>query len=508
MGISAHILSSWEKKSQKTLQGQNRTFSDVQIEFIKSRYIDYDKERMKVKITAFMKYLRQQWQEQSWLTPAPSRKTVEDMLLANGLRKPKSTGSHNQKPNYHPAVDRHFPHVQSVMDGKEVVVSINKNDYSFIMEFSKDMATDAICGSSVGKSENADLVKEAFNQHSQNYQKPLSTLIDNGKGNHKAAIDLGSEGTLFIKAWPYHPETKGQIEGEFGLFERNVSRIHIKGQSEQEKAMSILETLSRLYIRVRNSSPRCSVCPFTPEKLMKVRLDSTEAENAYQVLNEQQKIKKKEKEKRLKISNEKNDLIDSIVKELRLTGDRLRLKQSLKWIEIATLKEAEQIFSTYSRKDNFDSSKRNMAYFYAIARNLQREKDQKRKEQTARYRYSLDVNSREKREKIEAELARKKEKELLENEPHLKLINAIVSEMNLPSDFRKTISIFKNQMDEAIQSILRKKEQRRHTIIKNTHQAIMGLSQFSMDVRYEWINYVNERIDFLNVNGAKVVTPI
>jgi hypothetical protein len=282
-------------------------------------------------------------------------------------------------------------------------------------------------------------------------------LVDNGKGNQKAAIDLGGEGTLFIKAWPYHPETKGQVEGEFGLFERKVSHIHIQGRTEQEIAMSVLETLSKTYIRTRNSNPRCSVCPFTPEKLMKAKLDSTKAENAYQVLSDAQKIKQNQQEKRLKISDERNDLLDSITKTLNLSGDRLRFKKSMKWIEISTLKEAEQILSVYSQKDNFDSSKKNMAYFSAIARNLQQEKDQNRKEKIAHYRYGLEAKAVEKREKIQDELKRRKCEELLEKEPHRQLVNAIIAEMNLPSDFRKTIFIFKKQIDESVLSILKKK---------------------------------------------------
>jgi len=453
-----------------------------------------------------MKDLRSQWKDQSWLTPAPSRKTVEDMLVANGLRKPKAAMPKGSK-TYYPSVDRYFPHAQAVLDGKEVVVSLNRTDYPFTLEFSKDIATSAIGGAAVSTSETAEVVKRAFHNHSRQYGRPVAALIDNGKGNLKAAVDLGSEGTLFIKAWPGRPETKGHVEGEFSVFEKKVSHIVIEGETEQKQAMSILKHVSEVYLRLRNQTPRCSVCPFTPQKMMQAKLGSVEAGKAYDVFKERQKIKKKQKEQRLKISEQMKDLAESIVREHRLTGDLLRFKRSLRWIEISTLKEAERAFAVQSGRDIFDPAKRTMAYFFAIARNMQIQKDQERREQTARRRYQLYESAKENRKKVQAALEIQREKQLLEKQPHLKLINALKAELNLPESFRATITIFKNQMDQAILSIIRKKTQRRQSLIEKTHEAIMGLAYLSLETRYDLIKQVNERIKVLSNNKVKVVTP-
>ncbi|UCF13399.1 MAG: hypothetical protein JSW06_03860 [Thermoplasmatales archaeon] len=506
LGISTYVLADWEDdkaKTENTLQGKNRKLSDNQIQFVVEQYQVYSQERKKVKIAAFMKDLTQTWKKQTWLTPAPSRKTVEDILIANDCRKPKTI----KKRSYYESIKRYFPHVQSVLDGKEVVVTLKGNDFSFVLEYSKDMATDAICGTAVGLTETSDLVKEAFEKHSQNYQRPLAALVDNGKGNHKAAIDLGNEGTLFIKAFPYRPESKAQIEGEFGLFERKVSRIVIEGDTEQQQAMSILKNTAEVYARLRNQTPRCSVCPFTPKKLMKAKLNSVDAETTYNIFKEQQQIKEKQKEQRMKISQEHNDLIESIVRDYRLSGNLYRFKKSLRWLEISTLEKAELQFALYSQKDNFDPAKRTMAYFAAIANNMQQEKDRDRKEQTARRRYGLSEQYKRQRQDIEAELKRKKELQALEKQPNLKLLNAIQSHMNLPESLRENVNLFKGFIDEAIFSIQRKKKQRRKTLIANAHKEIMGLNKISIEDRYEWINYVNERISFLENNKAEVVTP-
>lgn len=508
MGISTHVLTQLEKpdeEQEQSFRGKSRTYTDEQIQFITTTYTEYEKERQKVKIMAFIKYFKEQWENQSWLTPVPCRKTVEDILLANGLRKVQPNDC--KKSAYCEPVKKYFPHVQSVLDGKEVVVHVNDNSYNFVMEYSKDIATDAIGGANIGNTETSDLIKGAFQTHAENHRKPLSSLVDNGKGNNKAAIDLGSEGTLFIKAFPYRPETKGHIEGEFGLFERTVSKIHIKGKTEAELALSFLDHLSRLYIRLRNKMPRCSVCPFTPEKLMKANLDQAEAKKAYLSLKAEQEKKEKDQEKRLKISKSHSELIDSIIKEHRLKGNTLSFKRSLKWVELSTIKEAEQVFAVYSQKDNFDESKRTMAYYSAIARNLQQQKDQQRKEDIACRRYSLDQISKTYRKKIESESSLKKEQQCLEQEPNLQIVNAIQAHTNLPVGFRKSVNLYKNYIDEAIQSLLRKSKQRQKTLIEKVENGIIELTNLSMNERYDWVKYVNERIDFFINNKAKVVTP-
>ena len=122
MGLTVHQLRVLEaaesQDSQDSLTGKVSQFSDEQIAFVIGAYKNYDKERERVKIEAFMKHLRQQWKNQSWLTPPPSRKTVENMLVGNGCRKVKDRPP--KRPGYHPAIKRFFPHVQTVLDGNTV----------------------------------------------------------------------------------------------------------------------------------------------------------------------------------------------------------------------------------------------------------------------------------------------------------------------------------------------------------------------------------------------------
>jgi hypothetical protein len=515
LGLSCHILKQWEQATSQpatataaksSLQGKNRSLTDRQIDFITKLWKDYGKERNKIKMTAFMKYVRKNWQQQSWLTPVPSRKSVEDLLLANGCRKPKTQAK--PRPNYHPAVKRYFPHAQIVLDGKQVIVSLNGHDYSFVLEFCKDMASDATGGYAIAETETAALVKQAVSDYCAKHPRPLAALIDNGSGNVSAAVDLGAEGILMIRAYPYRAETKGQIEGEFSLFEQKVSQIVIQGSTEKELAMNILKQVVELYLKLRNHTPRCSVCPFTPAKLMAAKLDGVDAEAAYHALKAQQQKRQQQTEQRLKMSAEYNDLVDSIVKEHQLEGDLLRLKKTMKWIELSTIRKAEAQFSVLSHRDNFDPSKRTMAYFCAMARNFQQKKDQQQWEQTARSRYALDQNAKQQRAKIASQLALKKEQQMLEQQPHLAILAAIQCELNLPELFRTTVTIFKKQIDEAIISILNKKtKSRQHSFLNKTYQGIMNLVGQSLETKYELIHKIKERVNELIQHQAKVVTP-
>jgi hypothetical protein len=510
LGLTSYKLSTWQADavagSKSSLRGKKSRFDDAQIEFVLNVYKRYAENRKRVKIVAFMKHLQQEWQDQPWITPLPSRKTVEDMLLADSCRKAKAKSA--QKRNYHPAVKHFFPHAQTVLDGKEVMVSLGGREFRFVMEFSKDMATDAIGGLAVGKTETAELVKKAFDNHSHNHQQPLAALLDNGSGNIKAAIHLGAEGVLIIKAHPYRAETKGQIEGEFGLFEKKVSNIVIDGHNPEQQAMNILKKIAEVYLRLRNQTPRCSTCPFTPQKLMKAKPDSIAEEQAYKILKAQQDLKREQQEQRLKISAEFSDLLDNIVKEHQLSGDLLRLKRSMKWIELSTIKAAEQQFAVQSMRDTFVPAKRTMAYFYAIAKNMQLEKDQKRKEQTARRRYSLDQQAKAQRQEINLALEQQQRNQMLEKEPHVRVIQALKSHMTLPPAFRKTMTIFKNNMDEALLAIIRKKQQTRDKFIEKVHKGIMALSDLSYEARQQLIDQINQRITELSKTSKKVVTPI
>lgn len=510
MGVSAELLARWEKESEsnneKSLRGQTSKFSDEQIAFVVKTWKAYNAARKKVKFKAFMKEMRKQWKMTDWVIPCPSRKTVEDMLFGNGLYKaaaPKPRAPHTAK------VKTFFPNAQVLLDGKQVDVIYKGQSYRVTLEFVKDIASGATTGAAIGTTENYDLVKKALDDHIAKNGDPLAILTDNGPANRPLTIELGSTGKLVIRAHPYRPQTKGHIESEFGVFEKKVSRIEIKGQADQEIAMSIVDVVARMYLRLRNRTPRCGSCPLTPEKLMHYTPSKLESENAYQVLATEREKKQELAEQALKISREKADLIDSIVKEHKLTGDRILLKKALRHVEISAIKEAESRFYMASERDTFDERKRKMAYFCKIALNIQQERDQARQQQIAQRRYGLDEKACRFREQRIAELKRRAELEKLKKRPHEVILEGFASYRNLPEDFRANSVFWRKPVDDAIRSIQNGRNAgRRQELIDQARQRIIGELHAPLDLRYEFINKIENRMLAFGLNVAKSVTPI
>ena len=62
-------------------------------------------------------------------------------------------------------------------------------------------------------------------------------------------------------------------------------------------------------------------------------------------------------------------------------------------------------------------------------------------------------------------------------------------------------------IDEGISTLLKKKRQKQKTLLAKTKQEIMGLWKLSLEERYKWVKYIDERMSQLARSEAKVVTP-
>lgn len=477
-------------------------YSDDQINFVVQTWKEYENDRRKIRLQAFVKELKKRWRQQNWLTPPPSRQTVADMLIGNGIRAAEQT---RKKAKYHEPVKKFFPNAQACLDGKRIDIAINDHAYHFTVEMAKDLASDAITATEFGASETAELVEETYRQHCRAYRNALGVLVDNGPGNKKATVNLGKEGTLVISAYPYRPETKGQLEGEFGRFERLTSPISIQGRDENTLALSFAKSTVEMYAMLRNQTPRCTSCPFTPEELMRYQAGDLKIESAYNYLLAYQEQKKKSQEKRLKINCERQELIESVVKEQKLRGDLLIFKKALSDIQSATIREAEIAFAVYAGKDHFDESKRTMVYFCGIAKNIQDKKDQQKKEETARRRYGLDQKARKHREEIKAAHQEFMRRQEYEKKPWLSLVENLKAETNLAPEF-KHFSIFRKSMDRTLSLMMKKSKRRFQMMMEKTEHAIMNLTEYPIQSRFSMVEFVKERMKKLSIPEAKTVT--
>jgi hypothetical protein len=496
LGIDRRKLKELETPAEtgkKSRRGCQRTFSKEQIQFVVRVWQTYTAARKKIKKTAFFKHLKRSWKKQtSWLINCPARKTVEDMLRGNGFGKIKS----RPPAKYYPPVTRFYPNAQVLLDGKDVIISLLNQAYQFVVEFCQDIATSNIGGNAISHTETAEVVVQASDQHCATFGKPLAALVDNSSGNGKATLSLGAQGMLVIRAHPYRPETKGLIEGEFGIFEKKVSTIVIAGTTPQEMALSIITQISSIYLRLRNQTPRCSVCPFKPHAMMNYQPTAEQKQQAYDWLKAMSERQQLQQEQRLKVSREFQDLVDSIIKEQRLTGNRLTLKQNLKHCSLSSLRDAELRFVTQSKRDTFIETKRTMAYFAAIARRVQQEKDQAEKECAARRRYHLDLEAKQQRTEIQAQSAEKVQAKVYQLHPEHEIVAILKAEMFLPPSFREKVRLHKNRLQAAVETLITSKTRPQlRAVIEKTEQELMRLDEFSLEVRYEMVALFKEKIN-------------
>lgn len=506
MGVSVDTLAQWEKEQEPepSLRGWQVSYSEPMIALVSDLWKAYSSARKKVKISAFMKKLREDWKESDWLVPCPSRKTVEDMLLANGLRQPKTKKRHASPAE---KIHLYYPNAQELLDGKEVEVLYKDELYGVNLEFCQDIASTAITGMSVSETENYAAVKKALGEHVDQYGWPLAALTDNRSANLPLAIELGNNGRLLIRARPYRPQSRGPIENEFGVFEKKVSRIQINGQTDREIAMSIVELLARTYLRLRNQTPRCSTCPMTPEKLMLYQPSELERQAAWRALVAERDKRAEQKERALKLSAEKTELIESVVKEHNLAGDRMLLKKSLRHVELSAIREAERRFYVASQRDTFDVAKRSTAYFSGIAFNVQQERDGQRRQEMAQRRYGLDEKSRKERQERLCQRQLRAEEEGRQKHPEQTIVQSFQTYCATPKDFRQYKGFWLSGLDKAVQAINRRRNiARRNQLVDLCRLNILAQCEKPLELRYEFINMLESRMLELNLNVAKSVT--
>jgi len=507
MGVSVDTLAQWEKQAEPkpSLRGWKETYSDSMIARVTDLWKAYCSVRKKVKIAAFMKTLRANWKTTDWLLPCPSRKTVEDMLLANGLRQPKPP-----KPGAAPVekIRQYYPNAQVLLDGKEVEVLYKDQPYCMNLELGKDIASRALTGMAVSESENYPAVKKALDEHVDRYDWPLAALTDNRSANLPLGIELGNNARLLIRARPYRPQSRGPIEQEFGLFEKKVSRIEIKGQTDHQIAMSIVDVLARMYLRLRNQTPRCSTCPMTPEKLMHYQPSELERQTAWRALVAERNKRAEQQERALKIATEKSQLIESVIKEHNLDGDRVLLKKSLRHVELSTIREAERRFYVVSERDTFDAAKRTTSYFRGIALNVQQERDSQCRQKIVQQRYGLEQKSRKARQERLRELQLRAEEHQCQKHPQQAIVQSFHRYCALPQSFRQCTGLWLPGLDKGAEAIKRRRNiARRNQLIDLSRLNILAQCEKPLELRYEFIKILESRMLAIGLNMAKSVTP-
>ncbi|MCI0484739.1 MAG: hypothetical protein L0Y78_09170, partial [candidate division NC10 bacterium] len=187
------------------------------------------------------------------------RRTITRIIQANGLRKIETRGG---PPRYHARFQVYYPGAQVSIDAKRcnvVFIGQKRQTITVTKEVGIDIASGAILGAALEKTENSHGVERVLIQVREEYRGILALLSDNGSANRSADAEgifqwEGGDGRVF--SFPCHPQTNGHMEGLFGQFVRIVGAIEIDDTSRETIASSVAEVVWRVFIHFHNYSPR------------------------------------------------------------------------------------------------------------------------------------------------------------------------------------------------------------------------------------------------------------
>jgi hypothetical protein len=150
-----------------------------------------------------------------------------------------------------------FPGAQWIGDGAVIPVDINGKRYNLNLELMVDAASGAIVGTSIRDNEDSAAVAEAFDQAvATTGAAPLALLLDNRPCNHSARVATACSPAAVLYAAKGRPQTKGHVEGAFGLFAQQAPPLIIHATSPAELAKQVLGLVSLSWARALNHKPR------------------------------------------------------------------------------------------------------------------------------------------------------------------------------------------------------------------------------------------------------------
>ncbi len=311
------------------------------------------------------------------------RRTITRILQANDLRKIETRGG---PPPYRGHFQVYFPGVQVSIDAKQcdvVFVGEKRQVITLTKEVAVDLASGAILGDALEKTENSKGVERVLVQVREECRGILALLSDNGTANRAADAEgifqwVKGEGRIF--SFPYHPWTNGYSEGLNGQFARIAGPIEIDDTSRETIAASVIEVVWRIFIHFHNYSPRERLggkgpFPYFREYLPKPE----EVAAARKGLDAQRKKSQASRQPDPRLSDPAfRSLVETLLQRNRLPAALDDAIEALLPFEPGVIQRSSDAFFVQSGRQGFDEGKRTFAYFMGIVRRKQEEADTER----------------------------------------------------------------------------------------------------------------------------------
>lgn len=312
------------------------------------------------------------------------RRTITRILQANGLRKIETRGG---PPPYHARFQVYYPGAQVSIDAKRcsvVFIGEKRQVITVTKEVGIDIATGAILGDALEKTENSNGVERVLVQVREEYRNVLALLSDNGSANGAAdaeGIFQWEKGEGRIFSFPYHPPTNGHVEGLFGQFVRIVGPIEIDDTSRETIATSVAEIVWRVFIHFHNYSPRERLGGKSPLEYFRQYLPKPEEVEAARKGLEAQRVKSlASRQPHPRLSDPVfRARVEGLLRRHRLAVDVEDALRALLPYDGGVIQRASDALFVQSERKGFDERKRTFAYLMGIVRNKQREVDTERR---------------------------------------------------------------------------------------------------------------------------------
>lgn len=165
-----------------------------------------------------------------------------------------------------------FPGAQWLGDGSTVKIQNismqwGEEIFSFNLELVLDVASGAMVGMAVSDFEDEAVVLEAFADAVGNTgAAPFALSLDNRASNHteKVINAMTEAGAELLATTLGRGQSKAPLEGTFGLFNQDLPRLLVVGESLREQARSMLILIVLAWARGRNGRPRKSLNQKSP----------------------------------------------------------------------------------------------------------------------------------------------------------------------------------------------------------------------------------------------------
>lgn len=395
MMISFTILAAWNKEFDGQLRPlvmpENRGRA-IQVTADVVRMImegaEYYQSSQQIRIGRFTQWLMEEKKI------VLSAKTVREILIANGLYSPQTR---RRRPDFYQSLRQRIPNGLVSLDGSEVIVWLDQEAFKFNLEMAVDVGTFTHTGFSIGDSENAEEIIKVLEMHRQAWGTPLGMLCDSGSGNLSQSVQcyFDAHGIMRVSCGPGNPKGNGTDEGAFSQFKEVMGECRIDTTSPRNLARSILETITAVYIKMRNKLTARGEVKAPAAKM-------NEPVNGEDIEAEKRRLQGHIQAKTGREADPRVGLLQAMLHSLCLIAEPEALKRAEKTItgfETGAITAAEEAFV---KAVNRKPERKTLPYFFGILKRIQKERDDEAYQAHCRTRYNYEQI--QKRENAQREL--------------------------------------------------------------------------------------------------------